>query len=94
MNAILNQIAPETVGVLVQQAAAHGLSPNEYLQQLLRLHNGHQDDLSLAADPTPVTTEESLAAFRQDLEALAEDTEHLPAAPITYSRAEIYFDHD
>ena len=26
MNARLNQIAPETVGVLVRQAAAHGLS--------------------------------------------------------------------
>lgn len=94
---VFPQIAPETVGVLVRQAAARGLSPNEYLQQLLRLHQGLRDELSLAADTdeaAPVNTPERLASFRHDLEALAEGTEHLPAQTHTYSRAEIYFDHD
>jgi hypothetical protein len=29
-----------------------------------------------------------------DLEALAEGTEHVPPSAITYSREDIYFDHD
>lgn len=29
-----------------------------------------------------------------DLKALSEGTEHLPPSAITYSREDIYFDHD
>ena len=54
---------------------------------------GHNDDLSLAADPEPVTTTKKLAAFRHDLETLSEGSEQLPAPPLTYSRSDIYFDH-
>jgi hypothetical protein len=78
----------------VQQAAASGLSLDAYLQRLLGLRNGQPEDLSLAAETAQPAAVESLAAFRADLEALAEGTEHLPATPITYSRADIYFDHD
>ena len=56
---------------------------NEYLRRLLGLPDGAQP-----AD------DESLDAFMADLEALSEGTEHLPPSAITYSRADIYFDHD
>jgi len=29
-----------------------------------------------------------------DMEALAEGTEHLPPSTMTYTREDIYFDHD
>ena len=34
------------------------------------------------------------AEFEADMQAFAEGTEHLPAYSGTYSRADIYFDHD
>lgn len=94
MSAVLEQIAPETVRTLVQQAAASGLSLDAYLQKLIGLRNGQSADLSLAGEAAEPASADSLADFRADLEALAEGTEHLPATPITYSRADIYFDHD
>ncbi len=94
MRAVLDQIAPETVQVLVQQATASGLSLNEYLQKLLGLKNGQPNDLSLAGFADDTGPVKDLAAFMADMEALAEGTEHLPATPLTYSRADIYFDHD
>ena len=39
--------------------------------------------------PTPNTFD-----FDADMEAFAEGTEHLPAYQGTYSREDIYFDHD
>lgn len=94
MSAVLDQIAPETVKVLVQQAAASGLTLNDYLQKLLGLRNGKAEDLSLTGFPGEATPAENLAAFMADMEALAEGTEDLPTTPLTYSRADIYFDHD
>ncbi len=88
MNATLQeQIAPEIVKALIAQATTSGLSVNEYLRRLLGLTNG-----------TPPTDDElidaSVEAFMADMEALAEGTEHLPPSTITYSREDIYFDHD
>jgi hypothetical protein len=84
MNAVLHEpIAPEIVQALIAQATASGLSVNEYLRRLLGL-----------ADGTQLADDESLNAFMADLEALAEGTEHLPPSGITYSREDIYFDHD
>jgi hypothetical protein len=40
--------------------------------------------------PAPVSDEE----FEADMETFAEGTEQLPAYSGTYSRADIYFDHD
>jgi hypothetical protein len=36
----------------------------------------------------------SLEQFLADMESLSEDTEHIPATPISYNREDIYFDHD
>ncbi len=85
MNATLQeQIAPEIAQALIAQATASGLSVNEYLRRLLGLTNDTDDELMDA----------SVDAFMADMEALAEGTEHLPPSTITYSREDIYFDHD
>jgi len=92
MNATLQeQIAPEIVQALVAQATTSGLSVNEYLRRLLGLTNATQP----ARDEGPdALTDASIDAFMADMEALAEGTEHLPPSTITYSREDIYFDHD
>ncbi len=85
MNATLQeQITPEIVQALIAQATASGLSVNEYLRRLLGLTNDTDDELADA----------SVDAFMADMEALAEGTDHLPPSTITYSREDIYFDHD
>ena len=86
MNATPAEIGPEIIQTLMTQAAAHGLSVNDYLKQLLGVTNG--------ALPAPSASDESLDEFMADLEALAEGTEHLPPSTLTYSREDIYFDHD
>lgn len=49
MNAVPEQIAPETINALVAQATANGLSVNDYLQRLLNLNDeeNESEDLSL-----------------------------------------------
>jgi hypothetical protein len=47
---------------------------------------------SIDALPEPVSSSDS--EFEADMQAFAEGTEHLPAYSGTYSRADIYFDHD
>jgi hypothetical protein len=86
MNATPAEIAPETIQTLIDQAAASGLSVNDYLRQLLGITG--------EAGAVPPTPGESLGEFMTDLEALAEGTEHLPPSTLTYSREDIYFDHD
>jgi hypothetical protein len=83
MNAVLEQIAPETVQALIIQATANGMSVNDYLSRLLGVTNG-----------TQAAQEESIDEFMADVELLAEGTEHLPPSTLTYSREDIYFDHD
>jgi len=53
MNAVLEQIAPETINALVAQATANGLSVNDYLQRLLNLNDeeNESEDLSLTELP-------------------------------------------
>ena len=92
MNATLQeQIAPEIVQALIAQATARGLSVNEYLRRLLGLTNATQSTRDEGPD---ALTDASIDAFMADMEALAEGTEHLPPSTITYSREDIYFDHD
>ena len=86
INSTPAEIASETIQTLIAQAAASGLSADDYLRRLLGIANGTQ--------PAPSTSDESLDEFMADLEALAEGTEHLPPSTLTYSREDIYFDHD
>jgi hypothetical protein len=45
------QIAPEIIQAIVTKAALRGLSINDYLAQLLRLENGHEEEISLSGTP-------------------------------------------
>ena len=77
------QIAPGLFQAIVAKATANGLTLNDYLAQLIGYTHG--------AHPAE---NESLAEFMADMEALAEGTEHLPPSTMTYTREDIYFDHD
>ena len=79
--AINIDLKPETEERLQALADARGVSVDEYLKSLIGVVDGEAVAVSLAE-------------FEADLEAFASGTEHLPPAPITYSREDIYFDHD
>ena len=58
------QIAPEIVQAIAREAAARGLSINDYLAQLLGLKNGQDEELSLAETyEEPQANPETLAAL-------------------------------
>jgi hypothetical protein len=82
MNAVLTeQIAPEIVQALIRQAAASGLSVNEYLARLLGVASSAQPA------PQPTTVDEFITA----MESMAEDVQPLPR---DFSREDIYFPED
>lgn len=76
-------INPETLVMIERQAKIFGLSVDEYLRSLLPKT---EKDLSLAKD---INDE-----FEADMIAFAEDAEILSDYNGTYSREDIYFDHD
>ncbi|MGI9055118.1 MAG: hypothetical protein ACR2F2_04870 [Pyrinomonadaceae bacterium] len=80
MNANIEQIKPETLAMLEKQASRFGLSIDDYLRSLLPKT---EKELSLQK-----------GEFEADIIAFAEDTENLPTYNGTYSREDIYFDHD
>ena len=70
MNVTLNeQIAPEIVQAITREAAARGLSVNDYLRDLLGLTNGPDQELALAEEAQP-RNEEMLAIIRRSRERL------------------------
>ncbi len=70
-------ISIEVARVLFDQAAAAGVSPDEYLKRLLGLANGQPRDIAL-----------SLAEFDAAMEEFGED---VPPLPHDFSREDIYF---
>ena len=84
MNATLEQIKPETLALIETQAEHLGLSIDEYLRRLLPT-----DEQELALKPDTKDDE-----FENDMIVFAEGTENLPEYNGTYSRQDIYFDHD
>lgn len=73
MNVTQNeQIAPEIVQAIISQAAARGLSINDYLRQLLGLPNDHDTDLAHAEAREEISprNEEMLAIIRRSRERL------------------------
>jgi hypothetical protein len=70
-------ISIEVARVLLDQAAAAGVSPDEYLKSLLGLANGQPRDVA-----------PSLAEFDAAMEEFAEDVQPLPS---DFSREDIYF---
>lgn len=83
MNATLEQIKPETLEILEKQAKIFGLSIDDYLRSLLPKT---EQDLSLKGDENE--------EFETDMISFAEGTENLQSYSETYSREDIYFDHD
>jgi hypothetical protein len=83
MNATLEQIKPETLEIIEKQAKIFGLSVDEYLRSLLPKT---KKNLSLRGD--------SNDEFEADMLAFAEESENLSTYQGTYSREDIYFDHD
>jgi hypothetical protein len=81
MNTILDQVTRETAEKIAEQADAHGLSVDEYLRILLGLNRRR-------------TADTSAAEFESDLNAFSDGTEDLSPTTHTYSREDIYFDHD
>jgi hypothetical protein len=78
------EIRPEIAEKLAKVAEARGVTIDELLQEVLK---------NLA--PAPVgSTEASLEEFERDMDLLAEGLQHLPAYQGTYSREDIYLDHD
>jgi hypothetical protein len=70
MNATLNeQIAPEIVQPIIAQAAARGLSVNDYPRDLIGLTNGAHQELAPAEEAQP-RNEEMLAIICRSRERL------------------------
>jgi hypothetical protein len=83
MNAALEQIKPETLAIIEEQAKTFGLSVDEYLRSLL---SPAENDWAFK----PADNQE----FEADMIAFAGETEDLSAYNGTYSRDDIYSDHD
>ncbi len=83
MNATLNeQIAPEIVQAIIAQAAARGLSVNDYLLQVLGL-NGQLQKLAIAEAPEqPQPRNEAMFAVLQ------RSAERMKEVPVTGSTEE------
>ncbi|MEZ5429504.1 MAG: hypothetical protein R2747_24885 [Pyrinomonadaceae bacterium] len=84
MNTSIEQIRPETLALLEKQAETFGMSVDEYLRSILP--NG-ENNSSLEA-------EKSDDEFEADMKEFASGTENLNNYSGTYSREDIYFDHD
>ena len=83
MSLILQEIKSETLEILENQANMFGLSVDEYLRSLLPKT---VKNLSLEGDLND--------EFEADMIAFAEETEIVSTYNGTYSREDIYFDHD
>lgn len=80
----LKQISPETLKLIEDHARNLGISPDEYLRRLLP---ENEQELALKPDATSYEFENDMAAF-------AEGTHDLSPYNGTYSREDIYLDHN
>ena len=86
--AVTLTLEDQTVAALAARARAAGLSIEDYLRELVG-----QPPLHPAPAPAPAAgSVEDLHAALSEL--FAGDTRPLPATSLTYSREEIYDDHD
>jgi hypothetical protein len=81
MSVLTEQIKPETIALIERQAETFGLSVDDYLQSLLPKN---ENDLALKNDSQNND-------FEADMLEFAENTEMYQGS---YSREDIYFDHD
>ncbi len=83
MDRTIEKIKSETLELLEKQAAIFGLSVDDYLRSLLPKT---EKNLSLKGDVTD--------DFEADMVDFANETENLTNYHGTFSREDIYFDHD
>ncbi len=81
MSATTEQIKPETIALIERQAKTFGLSVDDYLQSLLP---ENQNDLALKNDSQDNDFEADMLEFAENIET------HQGS----FSREDIYFDHD
>ena len=81
-------VSEDTRRALEQRAKAHGQDVKTFVEGLV------QATATQSVDELPVPAPASDAEFERDMQAFCEGTEHLPAYSGSYSRADIYFDHD
>lgn len=84
MEPSVDQIKPETLALIRSQARQMGVPVDEYLRRLLP---ADQRELALRSD-------EADAGFDSDMESFAESTDRPPTYNGTYSREDLYADHD
>jgi hypothetical protein len=77
------QIEQSLANMISAEALARGISIDEYLRGLIS--NG---------DNQLREGQMSLSEIDQVLDELSAGTDHIPALPPTFSREDIYFDHD
>ncbi len=83
MNSLL-EITPETVALIESYAKRADMSVEEYLRSLLP---SNEDDLGLSG-------ETSVDDFDSDMESFAEASEAVTPYAGSYSREDIYADHN
>lgn len=83
MTITLDQVSTETAQALIAQAAATGLSVDEYLKRLLGVAN---------TIPPIVNGTGSVDEFMKAMESLAE--KNVQPLPRNFSREDIYFPED
>jgi len=81
-------VSDEVRHILEQRAKAYGQDMKSFVESIV------QANATQSVDELPAPAPVSDAEFEADMQAFAEGTEHLPAYSGTYSRADIYFDHD
>jgi len=77
------QIEQELANAIFAEAEAKGLSVDDYLRTLIA-----------SGASQPQSEQMNLDEVDRILDELSEGTEHVPALPLTFSREDIYFDHD
>lgn len=84
MSSTIKKIKPETLARIEKQAAIFGLSIDDYLQRLLPKT---EENLALKSEIDD-------AEFENDMLAFGEETDNPHIYDGTYSREDIYFEHD
>lgn len=83
MNTTLEQVKPETLAIIESNAKQFGLSVDDYLRSLLP---SNKNDMSLKSGDDN--------EFEADMILFAEETDNSSNYNGTYSREDVYFDHD
>jgi hypothetical protein len=85
------QLSPQTEAKLIQQAIAAGVDPSSFVSMIVEQAISRSRLTGPAADEMPGDVREFDAALD---ELFRDDARALPQVSSTYSRTDIYSDHD